>query len=172
VPIDHDDGSAHFIDTRNALLWGGTKNLMGYAKRSEGNVMAYVDYAPALAAGLAERVGWSAPQAKPPMCAGVVTPYPSVDTADSWVNNTCIASSPASFFRFFACNASAPLGGGIPTPLGGNRYFSTNASYEMRCGADTWSLADAQARGVDAGSTLHALPTTDELLAMLSVVLA
>jgi len=141
---------------------------MGHDKHSARNVMVYVDYAPAaVAPRLAERVGWSAPQEpKPPMCAGVVTPYPSAATADSWTNNSCIAASAASFFRLLSCNASAPLDGSIPAPLGGNRYFSPGAAYELRCGAAVWGLADAQARGVDVGSTLHALPTTDELLEM------
>lgn len=170
VPIDHDDGSCRFVDTRNVLIWGGTKNLMGYEKHSSENVLAYVDYTPALAAS--RLVGWSGIEPKPPMCAGVVTSYPSVATADSWVNNTCIASDSASFFRFFSCNASAPLNGGIPTPLGGNAYYSTNATYELRCGAATWALAEAQARGVDVGSTVRALPTTDELLGMMRGALA
>jgi hypothetical protein len=95
-----------------------------------------------------------------------------VRTADAWVDNACIAAAPASFFRFFACNASAPLGGSIPAPLGGNRYFSPGAAYELRCGAAVWGLADAQARGVDVGSSLHALPTTADLLVMLEELLA
>ena len=31
-PIDNDDGSNAYVQTRNFLLWGGAKNLMGYNK--------------------------------------------------------------------------------------------------------------------------------------------
>ena len=173
VPCDHDDGSNGYIDTNQVLLWGGTKSLMGYNKHHLRNAMVYVDYSPALHAPAARRVGWSAPEAKPPMCAGMITPTPAVPgLAEVWANNTCIASDPAHFFRFESCNATDPLDGGIPVPLAGNRYFSPNASYALRCGGALWALPDAQARGVDAGSTLHALPTTAELHAMLDALLA
>ena len=169
VPIDHDDGSNGWVDTENVLLWGGTKNLMGYNKKSVGNAMVYVDYNPsqllAQSAAWAKRLGWSAPEAKPPMCAGYVTAFPAATgLADAWQNNTCIAASPASFFRWLACNSSNPLDGSIPVPMVGNSYYSPNASYQMRCGVEVWGLQQAQARGVDLGATLHDLPPTDQLL--------
>ena len=36
-PIDNDDGSNAYVQTRNFLLWGGAKNLMGYNKAFLGN---------------------------------------------------------------------------------------------------------------------------------------
>ena len=168
--LDHDDGSNGWVDTENVLLWSGTKNLMGYNKRSQGNLFVYVDYNPALllrGGGGAQRIGWSAPEVKPAMCAGYLTPFPSATAqADAWVNNSCIAASNASLFRFPACNSSDPLDGSIPVPLAGNSYYTTNTSYQMRCGGEVWGLAQAQARGVDVGATLHALPSTEQLLGM------
>ena len=41
----------------------------------------------------------------------------------------------------------------------------------MHCGAAAWTLSEAQERGLDLGSSLHSLPTTDELLAMLEDML-
>jgi hypothetical protein len=218
VPIDHDDGSNGYLDTRNVLLWGGTKNLMGYNKRSVNNTMVYVDYLPSLVAPaeLQQRMGWSvgmegsggggsssrrdnttthpllsssssspsssswwsspwpsSPQTKPPLCAAYLTWFPaSTGQADSWVNNTCIATSEASFFRFYACNSSDPHDGSIPVPMAGNRYFSTSAAYVLHCGEEAWNLTQAQAHGVDLDSTLHALPTTDELVGLMSGLLA
>ena len=172
VGIDNDDGSSAYDNTDNVLLYGGSKNLMGFSKRSEGNAMVYVDYTPGSAAGLSQRVGWSAPEQKPPMCAGYITSFPaSTGLADSWLNNTCIATTSASFFRFQACNSSNPLDGSIPVPLAGNHYYSTNASYQMKCGAEVWGLEEVQARGVDVGATLHPLPTTQQLLDMLGSLL-
>ena len=155
------------------LLWGGTKSLMGYNKHHVHNAMVYVDYSPAVGSPAARRVGWSAPASKPPMCAGMITPTPAAPGhAEAWTNNTCIAADAAHFFRFSSCNASAPLDGGIPVPLAGNRFYSQNATYELRCGGAVWALPDAQARGVDVGSALFPLPTTAELVAMLGEVLA
>ena len=173
VPADHDDGSNGYVDTNNVLLFGGTKSLMGYNKHHIGNAMVYVDFSPAFTSPAARRVGWSAPESKPPMCAGMIVPTPDVPGhAEVWLNNTCIASDSAHFFRFNSCNASNPLDGSIPVPLSGNRYYSQNATYALRCGGALWALPDAQARGLDVGSSLHALPTTAELVAMLEVILA
>ena len=172
VPMDHDDGSNGFIDTNNVLLWGGTKSLMGYNKHHVSNAMVYVDLSPALHSPAARRVGWSAPESKPPMCSGMIVATPSVPgMAEIWTNNSCIASSAAFFFRWPSCNSSNPLDGGIPYPLSSNRYYTPNATYELRCGDATWGLPEAQARGLDVGSSLHALPTTGELLALLGALL-
>lgn len=177
VPIDHDDGSNGYLDTRNVLLWGGTKNLMGYNKRSVNNSLVYVDYTPAITVSteLRERIGWSVAgiESKPPMCSGYITSFPAATgLADSWTQNNCIASTASSFFRFFACNSSDPLDGSIPVPMQNNRYFSTNASYSLQCGGEVWGLTEAQSRGVDLGSTVSELPTTDELLVMLGDTLS
>ena len=172
VPIDHDDGSNGYIDTNNALLYGGSKSLMGYNKHHVGNAMIYVDYSPVVHSPAAQRVGWSAPEGKPPMCSGMIVATPTVPgMAEVWQNNTCIASDSAHFFRWENCNSTDPLDGGIPFPLSGNRYYSPNASYAMHCGAAAWTLSEAQERGLDLGSSLHSLPTTDELLAMLEDML-
>jgi hypothetical protein len=164
--LDHDDGSNGWVDTENILLWSGSKNLMGYNKRSERNLMVYVDYNPALLLSHA-RVGWSAPEPKPAMCAGVITAYPSgAGVADAWVNNSCVAASNASLFRFPSCNSSNPLDGSIPVPLAGNSYYTANATYQMRCGGEVWGLTQAQARGEHVGDTLHELPSNEQLLGM------
>jgi len=71
------DGSNGYIDTNNVLLWGGTKSLMGYNKHHVNEMMVYVDLNPALHAPAARRIGWSAPESKPPMCSGFIVPTPS-----------------------------------------------------------------------------------------------
>ena len=173
VPIDHDDGSNGFVDTSNVLLWGGTKTLMGYNKHHIGNAMVYVDLNPSLHAPAARSVGWSAPQSKPPMCSGFIVPTPSLPGMhEVWCNNTCISTDPAHFFRWYSCNASNVSSGGIPWPLSGNRYYSANAGYVLGCDHNhTWDLEQAQQQGLDLGSTLHALPTTHELLAIMEGLL-
>ena len=50
--------------------------------------------------------------------------------------------------------------------MASNTYLSPNADYRMHCRDTTWTLAQAQALGVDVGSTVGALPTVDALVAM------
>jgi hypothetical protein len=174
VPIDHDDGSNGYVDTANVLLWGGTKSLMGYNKWHVGQAMVYVDLVPSLHSPSVGRMGWSAAmEGKPPMCSGMIVRTPAVPgKSEVWMNNTCIATAPSVFFRWGGCNETEPLDGNIPVPVSGNRYFTPNATYALRCGSAVWNLTDSQQRGVDVGSTLHMLPTTDELLAMMRALLA
>jgi len=47
-----------------------------------------------------------------------------------------------------------------------NIYRSSDASYVNHCHNQAWSLAEAQALGVDVGSVLAGLPSTSELVAM------
>ena len=68
--------------------------------------------------------------------------------------------------RWYECNTTHPLDGTIPYPLTGNTYLSGDGGYEMRCKDETWDLAQAQARGVDVGSSAAMLPTVEELVAL------
>jgi hypothetical protein len=175
VPIDHDDGSNGYVDTKNVLLFGGSKTLMGYNKHTIDNAMVYVDYLPSLHSTALARVGWSAtsPESKPPMCSGFIVPTPDNTThAEVWMNNTCISSDSAHFFRFYNCNASDPTNGGIPVPLANNKFYSVNATYDLHCDSVSWNLTEAQERGLDLGSSLHHLPTTNELSDMMRTLLS
>lgn len=147
---------------------------MGYDKHHVNQMMVFVDYSPALHAPAVQRgaVGWSAPQSKPPMCSGFITPTPSVPGKfEVWQNNSCIANDPAHFFRWYSCNQTNPFDGGAPNPLSDNRYFSANAGYVLNCGGASWNLTQAQARGLDLRSSLHTLPTLQELLGMMKALL-
>lgn len=50
--------------------------------------------------------------------------------------------------------------------LSGNSYMSQDGGYHNRCNNSDWSLAEAQAKGVDVGSSNATLPTIDELVAL------
>ena len=170
-PIDNDDGSNGYVQTNNFLLWGGSKTLMGYNKHFINNSFVYVDYTPATspagrALGGPPRVGNGYSS-----CASSIASYPwraaGLDgLQEQWWNNTCIASSPDKFFDWYECNSTHPLDGTIPFPMQRNTYLSPTADYRMHCRDTTWTLAEAQAAGVDVGSTAGALPTVDELVAM------
>jgi hypothetical protein len=42
-PIDHDDGSQYFTDTRNFMVYGGSKNFLGNSVASENNYYVMAD---------------------------------------------------------------------------------------------------------------------------------
>jgi hypothetical protein len=232
-PIDNDDGSNAYIQTRNFLLWGGAKSLMGYNKAFLSNTFVYVDFTPVESARrLAAARGFSLGEDTPAMrakypaalrprrgalgvgngvstCTSSVAPWPSAQLglADQFRDNTCIASSSQQFFSWYnvrteepqprrqrrasparlrpppppapphhprcyrhphstqPCNSSTPTDGSMWL-MSNNIYRSTDASYRNNCDKVTWNLTEAQALGVDVGSVLAALPSTDELVAM------
>jgi hypothetical protein len=155
----HDDGSNAWVDEANFLPWSGTKNYLGFGKRSQDNFFLYADYSPQrLALQSGEGNGWEA-------CAmSYGTHALPTALADVWTGNTCIAARGASFFSFNGCNGDAPLDGNAPL-FSNNVYASDDGVYTMKCGAQTWNLSQAQAHGVDAGSVLIAPPTVDAVVA-------
>ena len=86
------------------------------------------------------------------------------DLIDVWTGNTCICSSGAHFMSFNGGNEASPLDGHVPH-FSGNTYASDDGNYAFPCGKATWNLTQAQAAGVDVGSVLVPVPTTDEVVA-------
>ncbi len=169
-PIDNDDGSAYWVETNNFLLYGGSKSLMGYNKHFINNSYVLVDYTPSAHVARPPReVGSSwPPEGKPGSCSAIIAAgaFAAAGLADQYWNNTCIANSSAKFFRWFSCNDTHPLDGTIPFPMRDNVYLSTDAGYAMPCNGQKWSLAEAQARGVDLGSSVGNFPTVDDFIKM------
>jgi len=190
-PIDNDDGSNAYVQTRNFLVWGGAKNLMGYNKAFLENAFVYVDYSPvtspavrALSLSLGEDT--PAMRRKYPRelssqrgggvgsgngysnCAATIAPWASAQLglADQFRDNTCIASTSDHFFDWYnPCNNATPTDGSMWL-MSGNIYRSADGSYRNVCNGATWNLSQAQALGVDVGSVATTLPSTDELVAM------
>jgi hypothetical protein len=144
--------------------------------------MVYVDYTPSAYAhnylGLrlgpdGARTGEGDDDPQPPFetkpgrchCSEANGAFSSVGLQDQWWNNTCIASSGQNFFKFNSCNNTYPLDGIIPYPIKDNRFFA-NSSYTVYCNGDTWNFTEAQALGIDVGSSTAPLPTLLQLIAM------
>ena len=91
-------------------------------------------------------------------------PMPA-EWADRWAGTTCITQDGGRFFDLSGCSANAPLDGSRPF-FSNNTYASDNSVYSMKCGSTTYTLAEAQAAGVDVGSVLlPAVPSNDEIVA-------
>ena len=195
-PIDNDDGSNSYVQTRNVLLWGGSKNLMGYNKAFVGNAYIYADFTPATspavrALPLPLAADTPAMRAKYPrelsplrggglgsgngvgVCANSIAPWPAaaLGLADQFRKNTCIVSNKNNIFQWYnPCNDSDPTDGSMFL-MSFNNYFTGDGSYYNRCNESSWDLTEAQARGVDAGSTVATLPTVDEIVALAHAIL-
>ena len=147
---------------------------MGYNKHFINNTFVFADYTPSfgltaqkfLGEKRREKIGNGYG-----VCATSIASYPWGDAGvtghqEQWWNNTCITASDAQYFEWYECNATHPLNGEIPYPLKSNRYMSTTAAYRMQCKDVTWTLEQAQAAGVDMGSTVETLPTVAQLVQM------
>lgn len=165
----HDDGSNSYIDTFNLLPWSGSKNYLGFNKTTENNYFVMADAAPlALARAAARAGGAHASPGGPPLDSGwnaCVMSYGEEATAfpDTWRNNTCTTAK-ASFFSLSGCNDAAPLNGTLPR-LAGNTWAADSGNYSLKCGKSSWTLAEAQARGVDVGSVVVPSPSTADVIA-------
>jgi hypothetical protein len=165
-----------YVDTYNFLPLSGTKNYLGFNKTSIGNYFIYSDVSPlavaqaaAAAAGRPVRELRSSPHG-PPLGNGWNTCVMSYSTqvmpmnlTDLWMGNTCITAS-AKFFEISTCTPSAPLNGQL-LRLSDNTWSSDAGNYSLRCGQTTWTLAQAQALGVDVGSKVVPSPSTSDIIA-------
>ena len=101
-PIDHDDGSAYYLDSDNVLVYGGYKSFLGNNKTAANNLYLYPD-------AYAKQFGAD-------FCASVWEPDLG---PERWVGNTCVkvANTPV-FGGAIACN-----GPRTPVTLTANNSF-------------------------------------------------
>lgn len=65
------------------------------------------------------------------------------------------------------CTRCLPASAGNIPDLAGNTYLSLDGGYTLHCGSsDSWTLAEAQAVGVDVGSTAGLAPSVEALVAL------
>lgn len=144
--LDHDDGSAFYNDTSNFLVFGGCKNYLGHDKScGPGNVIVYP--------GIGERSSGGR------KC--------QTDDNGEFANqyyhdNTCFEPD-GNFYSFSRCDPK-DLGDTVYKTWN-NQFFSPGAAWTISCGG-TLNLSQWQALGQDKGSSVHVLPTAEEIVAM------
>lgn len=158
-------GAATVLFNAFPFLYSGTKNYLGFNKTSVGNYFVYADAAPIaqLRRPLASPGGPSLGQGWNACVMSYGTHALPANLTDVWSQNTCLTAN-AAFFAFNDCDASAPLGGSIPL-FSGNTWATDAGTWEMACGKTKWTLAEAQALGVDVGSSVVPMPSTAEIIA-------
>ena len=153
-PLDHDDGSTQFLDTKNVLAFAGLKNYEGFARTWEQNLIVRPDFL-------------AAPPSVPSVTPDGV-PLPAFyyfaacvrsvgqaawgpALADVYENNTCILDAPSAYI-FGTCTPTAPNAAGDVPRTANNTFLVRGGAVEIACGGKSLSLAEAQAVGYDAGS--------------------
>lgn len=157
-PIDHDDGSCYYYDTKNFLVYGGYKNYLGHTKIVQGNVYIYPD--------ASHSFDIKQPQAffSEPFCAnsdGASTGQYASGWGEVWSNNTCIIGNP-NVYEFGSCDTKN-LKGLVPFTAN-NKFYAPNATIYISCKGQQLSLADWQALGYDIGSTVSDLVDTKTIV--------
>ena len=156
-PLDHDDGSNAFLDTRNVLVGAGFKNWEGFNRTWRGNLVIRPDYL--------ARASPTPPLPPPATPAGVPLPrfyyFPACVRSlgqaswgllgDASEGNTCILAQPVVNI-FGTCNRSQPAASGAVPRAADNVYFVPGGAVDLACGGNM-SLAEAQAVGWELGSS-------------------
>jgi hypothetical protein len=178
--IDHDDGSNAYVDEGNVIAWSGAKSYLGFNKQTLDSLFIHAE-----ASGhgpCTGNAGELCPRATPPsssvdasgwpfcMMSFGQAPWPA-NMRDSFVNNSCITAGKP--YDFNSCNASAPSTDGR-IPLTANNDFLLSAGappFAFSCGGQSWTLTEAQQRGVELGSSVGREPSTAATLAMARAML-
>jgi len=152
-PLDHDDGSCYYHDTKNYLVWAGAKNFLGQAKISAENIYVNVE-SNGFNVCAVDDSHWATDKAsgKP-------------INADKFENNTCITAS-GDLYQFSTCDPEDIPG---TTDLsGGNTIMSSApaAAVGFKCGSENLTLQEFQKQGYEQGSTLQKMPTPAEIAEM------
>lgn len=139
------------------------QNYLGFNKTFRGNLWVYPDAnMPTATAGAPAlpRTGFS------PYCydsqGGADLP---ASMRDSWTNETCVAASAGALYDFGGCSPSSPANGFVPV-LANNTLLLDSGAYSLSCGGKQWGLAQAQAAGLDVGSTSGPSPPSAGVLAL------
>jgi hypothetical protein len=188
-PLCHDDGSNHWLNTRNVLLWGGQKSNMGHDLHFSRNLYIH----PEVLGGGGAIAGASWPR-NCQLCDGAGRGESETGNvsglcgSESFVNNSCVSRHPA-IYRM-PCRVGAdgrvqrfdmqrqlfnpPWRGSLAGTMltAANRFFVDNASTVQWPCAAAGNLTQAQARGVEIGSSVAPIPSNEELVDMARAILA
>ncbi len=168
--LDHDDGSYRMRDEGNVVAFAGMKNFEGFNKLTVNNLFVRPDFAPGFQPTKTTPDGVPLPMAYYfPACArseGQWTWGPEL--ADVFSGNVCVLNATSDPYIFGSCNPNDVQDGQIPLSSN-NTIYSLGASYAVKCGSSTLSLAEAQAKGLDTGSVVKdaADMTTDQLVQLI-----
>lgn len=148
-------GSNHYLDSYNALWFGGAKNFLGHSKHSINNLYAFVDAQPYEGSG---------PGARFDGCA--VNDGAKKDSSgwgEVYASNRChLTKANASVYAWGSCNIN-DLNATVDWTFN-NSFFTPNGLISVRCKGASWTLAQYQQHGYDLKSTEAVSPPLETLI--------
>lgn len=150
------------VDEANALFYGGAKNFLGHSKHSVANLYVFPDGQPYEGSG---------PGVHMPTCAtNDGAKKDSSGWGEVYASNRCLLyTANASLYQFNACDPS-DLNSTVDYTFN-NSFFSLDRAVHVQCARQTWTLAQWQARGYDAHSTVGLLPSVAQIMAWAEALL-
>ena len=150
MAIDHDDGSAYYVDSYNMFMYSGTKNYLGHSKVNDHQLFAYSD------------VVWGYGY---PACEDEFTN----DNFDSaWINSRCILFNQTSPYAINYCDVKNVTN--IPLHAN-NSIYTPTGNATLKCGDVSMTLAQWQAMGMDPGTTQGKTPDVKQVIQWASEIL-
>jgi len=149
-PIDHDDGSAYYLDSHNVVVYGGHKNYLGHSKINRFNV--YINPEVSVWGGM--------------VCQNEYTGAKE----EEFSGNICSSeSTDGTVFNLAGCSTSDFSN----TPVTSNNsfWYPTGVSVTITCGSTKIPLATWQSYGRDAGSTSNGPATADQIIGWIKAAL-
>lgn len=133
LSIDHDDGSNHYLDTLNVLMYSGQKNYIGWEKHAVQNLYIRPDLADsreeASSTEACEANSWEFACKKWNHCNGQA----SFEPMARYINNTCIYGT-ADVYSKPACDVYGATGS-ITSLAQGNTFMTPGAVATVQCTA-------------------------------------
>ena len=154
--VDNDDGSAFYDEYSNFGIYGGAKfgNIDGHGKRSHGNVYAFPNV-------YGKSCFWHWPGW-----------FPVDGFEERFFNNTCVMDGPGQNYISMPNACDLANASSVHLVAHDNRVYAPSENAVVSgCGRKATTFADWMKVGVDHGSTLAALPSNDEVVAMGMAVL-
>ena len=144
--LDHDDGSAHYNDSNNFLVYGGCKNYLGHDKAcGPGNVILFPGINSRSSGGRRCQTDDNGQFAN-----------------QYYFGNTCFEPD-GNFYSFHSCDYEHLSDTVYQT--WNNTFYSPNATFMISCGKDL-DFDSWQKLGQDQGSSVHDLPSPADIVAM------
>ena len=141
--VDHDDGSAYYLDSYNFNVYSGTKNYLGHSKVNDHQLFVYAD--------AIESDGRLHCQDD------LSEPYD-----ENWQNNKCILLSHTTPYLFNYCDETKLK---AISPHLNNAFYTSTGQLNFTCGSKSYTLEEWQkASGQEQGSTVARLPTVNTII--------
>jgi hypothetical protein len=149
-PIDHDDGSAYYLDQHNVVIYGGSKNYLGHSKINRFNV--YVNPEASVWGGM--------------RCMNEYTGAKE----EEYSSNICASeSTDGNIYNLGTCSTTDFSQ--VPVTSNNSYWFPTGVQITVTCGSNSLSLAQWQALGRDAGSSSNGPATADQIIGWIKAAL-